>query len=384
MGGFLYGGWNYPLKNFEIISSINSDTKFTIILPVLDTWITNTSLPIYANIDFVLKIFSIEDLEIDFPNQPSSQHGALLNLGLKEVDTKYYGVLDPDNYILLENAFDLMINKMINEDLATLGVSYPEKLPKTYYWDFPTAYFQIFNNDWIKPSELNFMPDESSYIIDPSHPGGAGVASTRFLMPRTKFGKNLKKRLVRLYMKLSPRSTFINLINIITFRIGSIGKPLFRDTGWINRSNFSNLRNYVIPFAVNWPSVPQFAMSQKSYREVNADAIGSNINLTAHFFLHGIFENRDLGKRNIIYSWLRKFIFKDLGHYQLFPISNLVELPKYVFALLESSNMGNFRNAFIYSYNNEVFSIHLGHSGKSDPVLDQLRLDYFLRGLKSK
>jgi hypothetical protein len=140
-------GWDYAFKNIEYISELNPLTNFEIVFAHAQEFGEIPVLPKFSNIKFYTYSVSKFNLDLEFVDEPSSQHGSLLNFVLNEhvLSTQFYAVLDPDCYLLQHNSFDQLINHMITYDKDIIGISYPHTASKAYYWDFPTAYFQLMD-----------------------------------------------------------------------------------------------------------------------------------------------------------------------------------------------------------------------------------------------
>jgi hypothetical protein len=166
------GGWLYALKNMEFLSSLNPEVHFTIILGHLVEFGDIPELPEFDNIEFEIFETTIENLNLKYPRNPSSQHGAILNYLFEKhhPKTKFFGVIDPDCYVVQFNGIRNLMSYLDESELSMIGASYPSTWDKAYYWDFPTAYFQLMNSEKILVRQ--WRPDAD--LRPPDQPGGLG------------------------------------------------------------------------------------------------------------------------------------------------------------------------------------------------------------------
>jgi hypothetical protein len=371
------GGWDYAVKAVEFIHLLNPNSHFDIVFGHFDEFGDVPTLPKFENIDYFIYTAEKDELELLYPNQPSSQHGALLNFSLKHhnLKTKFYAVLDPDCYIILPNAFELLQEEMVRNELAIIGVSYPVNLPKTYYWDFPTAYFQLMNSELCPINKLNFIPDEKSFVTNTQHPGNASLPLSEMskiiaLMPRF-----LKKLILRIFLGLtrSPKLVLL-LISGFYLNFPYRNMELSRDTGWFNRHYLQNLKREILPHMIMETNL-DFRFNVLEYEKYNPDLEFSNINRFWHFLVHGVFENRAIGKQPIGVRLLKK-LFKAVNiSSQVHPASSITMGIPTLNLIPAPINWGNMLNSFEYRWRERPFCIHLGHSGKSTKYEDMYKLD---------
>jgi hypothetical protein len=382
------GGWDYAIKAVEFMHLLNPNSQFDIVFGHLADFGDVPTLPNFKNVDYFIYTATNDDLELLFPNQPSSQHGALLNFSLKHhnLSTKYYAVLDPDCYVILPNAFELLQEDMEHSQLAIIGVSYPVNLPKTYYWDFPTAYFQLMNSELCPTNELNFIPDEKSFVLNSQHPGAASLPLPKFskfvsLMPRF-----LKKIILKLFSRFARSSKFASLLlSGFYLNYPYRNSELSRDTGWFNRVNLQNLKTKILPHLMKEVEL-HFKFNILEYEKCNSDLELSNVDRRWHFLVHGVFENRSLGKQPFAVKLLKTFLKTINISAQVHPASSIAMGIPVLLSIQAPINWGNMLNSFEYQWQEKPFCIHLGHSGKSTKYEDMYKLNvvknFLLEGME--
>ena len=376
----IVGGWDYALKCVEFIARMNPLTNFEIVFGHAKEFGDIPELPYYKNIKFHTYVVSKLALGLKFPNQPSSQHGALLNFALKKhrLVTEFYAVIDPDCYLLQSNTFELLTNHMRSNGIDVIGISYPATFPKTYYWDFPTAYFQLMHSISCPPNKLNFLPDESSFIKDKLQQGGIGVPTPRVVKVLFKIPIFFREFAIKTYKKLLlGRGTITVFLGYLLRNLLYQGQPLFRDTGWDNRENLKELRTEVIPYLVLAKNL-QTNFNSQNYLDNNNDVKVSGIDPAWHFYSNGVYETRVFGKQFFRYRLLIMLLNKRAIDRSIFPATSLITGASVFQSILSPVDWGGMRAAFEYHWRGKPFCIHLGHSAKSSQHIDMYRLDILL------
>jgi hypothetical protein len=273
---------------------------------------------------------------------------------------------------------------MRDQDLDILGVSYPGTLPKAYYWDFPTAYFQLMNSLSCPPDKLNFLPDEGAFVIDERQPGGAGVPSPGAIKAVFRLPKFLKRIILKFLRLVSKRQDSISIfLSHLPLNRPYRGKDLFRDTGWFNRKSLQHLQVEIIPHLISTRSVRSHFDSNQ-YLVNNDDVLKSGIDPTWHFLTNGVYENRSFGKQRSWYLILIKLLNKGNFDPSTYPATSLVSGTSLFKSIIEPVKWGNMESAFEYHWKNQPFCLHLGHSGKSTKSEDLFKLDVLEKHLISR
>ena len=288
--------------------------------------------------------------------------------------------------MILPNAFELLQEDMEHSQLAIIGVSYPVNLPKTYYWDFPTAYFQLMNSELCPTNELNFIPDEKSFVLNSQHPGAASLPLPKFskfvsLMPRF-----LKKIILKLFSRFARSSKFASLLlSGFYLNYPYRNSELSRDTGWFNRVNLQNLKTKILPHLMKEVEL-HFKFNILEYEKCNSDLELSNVDRRWHFLVHGVFENRSLGKQPFAVKLLKTFLKTINISAQVHPASSIAMGIPVLLSIQAPINWGNMLNSFEYQWQEKPFCIHLGHSGKSTKYEDMYKLNvvknFLLEGME--
>ncbi|PKL50386.1 MAG: hypothetical protein CVV39_01650 [Planctomycetes bacterium HGW-Planctomycetes-1] len=142
----------------------------------------------------------------------SPAHASGLNIAMKNIKTPYALILDPDVYIFKKDWDSFLIDLLNQNDIFTLGVSFPPWQLGMYH-NFPNPVFCFFRT---KPY-LEFSPNWSAYDVN------------KFVL----FWDFIRRNLLRLGI-LIGRKRFENseLVRILWTRFEKIIGPCSRDTGW--------------------------------------------------------------------------------------------------------------------------------------------------------
>ena len=379
------GGWDYALESVKFLSSLNPDCFFNVVFSHLEDFGLVPTLPVYTNVKISVLYFRKSDLGLKYPDQPSSQHGALLNAALKcfPIETKYYGIFDPDCYIALPWAVSKILTHMDLNDLGIVGCSYPSTLPKTYYWDFPTVYFQIMDSRVCPPSALDCLPDETQFTGKTLQPGGHR-ANPEITSPKLTITKYFKRLFFKLLLIVGTRdSRYSFLVSHFLLNYPHRNSGLLRDTGWANRALFKDSKIEVFPHAVK-PLRLSFGFDESAYKQRNLDVALSGINATWHYLTNGIYESRDPGRQKFRFRALRKVIGDSMVAPSEHPATSIKMIDSTLFNLEVPMGWGKMQNAFEYAWREDILCFHLGHGGKNNETNDILRLEAILEGILKK
>jgi hypothetical protein len=382
------GGWKYALKNMEFLSDLNPDVKFTVVLGHLLEWGEVPPLPQFENVSYELFEIDKQELNLKYPQNPSSQHGSILNFLLSShpLATKYFGIIDPDCYLLRLHGIKELIHHLDEKGLSSIGAGYPSTWVKPYYWDFPTAYFQLINSEKIRPFELDFLPDESTYVVLRKDP-------TKTVLPLSWLAKSIlglkHKQWVFGVYGILRRFVHANNSFSIFMRHFQLNYPyrdaqLFRDTGWRNRDMYKDHKIEVLPHAIPRRSFT-YKFNVRSYLESNHDVMSSNVDAGWHFLTNGIYERRNIGDQIFYFRLFNRLLQSKHLSQEVHPASSMVMADEFI---LDSpglkGNWGSMTEGFEYFWKSRPYCLHLGHGGKQDPDEDMVRLDrlknYILEG----
>ena len=366
------GGIAFVEFQIELFSDLNPGVGFRWHLGFLEDQVESNQL--LTDRDNIKNyIFKKSELKLKYVDNPSSQHGALLNLLLERIEkhhSRFIIIIDPDFFILKRNWIHNLLDYMENKSVAILGASYPETDCRLYY-DFPTAYFSVIDLSLISINKLDYLPDENCMKMSDRTPWKSDS------LPNL----NGYSRVVSKNNKLNE---FLFLLQSI-FRWRN-KQTFFRDTGWKVRKVFKNrvkheeflfLDNLAYEFKAEDERSLVNEVDPEFYLEKYADIKNSSMEPVYHFQNHGkkewrqpkaflkknekqyIFYLRPHLKykflRNIerFYSseysikFIRKYTFKDLvNDHSVQEIEELTKLPN--------------AKAF-YFFNNQFVSFHLGH-----------------------
>lgn len=370
------GGWAYALENLEFLSALNPDFHLEVVFGHVKEFGAIPIIPNFPKIKIHVYETSLTELSIKVDLKPAEQHGAILNfiLSAHVLQTNFYLILDPDCYVVKKNALHQLIHHMNQFDLDMVGVSYPTTLPKVYYWDFPTAYFQLIRRLNCEPSALDFLPERTSLVADTGleTSTSAPFAKTFGLIAKfiKRFGIPLKE-----FLNKTQNNRFSLIQFTFYFYINFIYRktPLFRDTGWKNRIRHLELNSEIIPHRINFIEVGA-GLNQLEYLSHNDDVRASGIDPTWHALMHGIYEKRNFGRQNILWALTHKLLGNGELVSVIFPATSAVMGKSFLSAMKITNGLGNFQFSYEYFWNHEPFCIHLGHGGKDGASKDILKL----------
>jgi hypothetical protein len=370
------GGWAYALENLEFLLALNPDCQLEAVFGHVKEFGPIPSIPSYSRIKLHVYETSLKELSDLAFVETAQQHGAILNYILKthHLETPFYAILDPDCYIVKKNALHHLIDHMLQVNLDMIGVSYPTTLPKVYYWDFPTAYFQLMDRKNCEPASLDFLPAHTALAA------GTGVSNAK----SAPFAKTFRHtaKLVKIFripvkkvMQGSKDSRFGIFQSVFYFYTNYIYRntPLFRDTGWKNRKLYNQLNLEIIPHRVK-PLVLNIRLNEAEYLLENQDIRESGINPTWHALMHGIYEKREFGRQSWRWTFLNKLLGNGMLSSKNFPATSIVMASSILHSINFDNGVGNFKHSYEYFWKSEPFCIHLGHGGKEESLTDVSRL----------
>ena len=372
------GGWGYTLANIANLDRRNPTGIKELILGTLDSWGEPPELPKVQNFSVTIHNVSrvcegkIDELE------PSHQHASVLNalLATNPPTSRFYSILDPDCYLLLENALTRITEHMTVKGLAAFGVPYPPT--RFNHQNTPTAFFSVFDKEFLTPKEANFLPPENMRIA--KHPMG----SKRLIKVIRHLRKGSFDAVEYLALILAPASrsftAFFFLFHQLRFGVGTrTNQALGHDTGF---RVLAALEEKKLRFEVAKNCIEDFGwrvgFNTREYLRLNPDVLRSNLDPTWHFLLFGIFQNRDFGKQNFLW----KIIIcaarpKHSYGAEVFDASSLE-------AGIRLVSIRRFRywKKFIfgdqYNWNQRPLAIHLSSYGKNGDGRDFHRLELLL------
>lgn len=371
------GGWAYALENLEFLTALNPDFQLEVVFGHVKEFGAIPIIPNFPKINIHVYETSLTELSSNVGLKPAEQHGAILNFILSShvLQTEFYLVLDPDCYVVKKNALHQLIDHMNQFDLDMVGVSYPTTLPKVYYWDFPTAYFQLMRRLNCEPDTLDFLPERTSLVADTGlvTSNSAPFAKTFGLIAKfiKRFGIPIKE-----FLNKTQNNRFSFIQFIFYFYINFIYRktPLFRDTGWKNRIRYRELNSEIIPHRINFIEV-RAGLNQIEYLSHNDDVRASGIDPTWHALMHGIYEKRDFGRQNKLWAITHKLLGNGELDSAIFPATSAVMGKSFLSAMKITNGLENFLYSYEYFWNYEPFCIHLGHGGKDGASRDILKLE---------
>lgn len=370
------GGWQYSIENLRYLSDLNPETEFEIVFGHLNSFGPVPELPTIDRVTVHVYVLDELDLAIGTNPLPNLQHGAILNQILRghRLTTESYAVLDPDCYILMPNAFNKLLSHMSEKKLQIIGVSYPTTLPKVYYWDFPTAYFQLMMADRIQPRDLDFLPDRASFVEDEVQPGGAGLPTPKILSRLLKLSRISNFPIQRILNSWRNQDkTFFVLAYSVLFNLPYRKLPLFRDTGWSNREMYKGVGFEVLPHRVDSVKLRN-SINVVEYLKSNPDVAKSAVDPRWHAVMHGIPEGRKIGNQPLFWSRLAVLLRPKIPKPEVFPATSIYAGTSIFQSFSIGMDIGKMGSGYEYFWDSKPFCIHLGHGGKDDIDQDIQRL----------
>ncbi len=151
--------------NNRLIKLLNPNYKVVWHLGFLEKHYSDDFKTLSSNeFEFHSYIYTEKEIQVRYPEQPSSQHGKLLNLVYsKLINTESdLVIIDPDFFIIKYNWIDLVKTYLVTNQKSFFGA--PHNLDRIgYYQGFPTVYFLYIDNKFLKSSLFDFMPNENQY-----------------------------------------------------------------------------------------------------------------------------------------------------------------------------------------------------------------------------
>lgn len=371
------GGWAYAIENLEFLTALNPDCQLNVVFGHVKEFGPIPVIPNYPKINLHVYETSLAELSNTVDLEPAEQHGAILNfiLSTHVLQTKFYLILDPDCYVIKKNAFHQLIDYMNQINLDMIGVSYPTTFPKVYYWDFPTAYFQLMNRTNCEPDTLDFLPQQTSLVAGTGLATSISAPFARTFGLIAKFIKRFRFPLKKILIK-AQNSNFLLLQFTFYFYTNFIYRntPLFQDTGWKNREKYFEFNFEIIPHRINPKSVGA-GFDELAYQSGNIDIQESGIDATWHALMHGIYEKREMGKQNRIWKLLRRVLGSGSLIPSNFPATSVVMSKSFLNSMNVTNGLENFQYSYEYFWKHQPFCIHLGHGGKNGATKDILKLE---------
>jgi hypothetical protein len=368
------GGWPYLLKNFDFLISLNPDTEIKFVIGHLSEFGEIPNLPAIKGITFLLYKTNKSDLQIEYKDHPSSQHGALLNYILRshKLDTETYLIIDPDCYVLSMNILSKLSKHILQNKIDFIGAPYPATNSRRYYWDFPTAYFMMIRRDGVDPSSLDFLPDESSFFA--SSYGNKEVVNLD--KPASPFPRSIRFsfNLLSSIFTYWGKDLYVNLLNSLKLSMRTHNIDLFRDTGWKNRKNFMNNSKEIFSFGIH-KDLDIAGFNHVLYESLNPSLKGFSV---WHTFTYGIYEHRNFSGQKLVIQFLNRWLRARSKLDDFHPDSSIIYAKSILDGLGPEENWGNMKNAQIFYWKGEPVCLHLSHRGKTEPFSDLKKLSRLL------
>ena len=372
----IVGGWAYAIENLWFLSELNPDCEIQVVFGHVTEFGPIPNIPKIPRVTVHIHETSLKKLSSRALLLAGEQHGVILNyiLHSHELQTPFYAIVDPDCYIVTKNSFHKLILEMKKFELDIIGVSYPSSLPKSYYWDFPTAYFQMMNSTKCNAKDLDFLPEYTSSELGikngPKDKDPLGI----ILIPIMKLSKLLNFPLKNLLWRMQNSNNFLlQLLYYFSTSYTYRNSDLFKDTGWRNREKLAKVRTVIIPHRVNPFNIAN-SFNEKNYLDKNIDVKNSLINPTWHVMMHGLYENRNMGDQTFCWKFLARILKGTKLDSKTFPATSVTMAGSLLTKISIIGGWGNMRYAYEYFWQGEPFCIHLGHGGKENVQIDISRL----------
>ena len=386
----IQGGIKFVEIQRELFQLQNPTTNIRWNLGILSGQLDSKQL---EAVDKSTRIFSYElnQLNVKYKNQPSSQHGALLNNVIRDINEDHFShllIIDPDFYVFSDNWIHNLIAHMNRENLSIIGASYPEIDARSYF-DFPTAYFSLIDTSKFPLHSLDYLPDENQFELNEELPWKYAFASNIGNYSESKFRSLLFNR------KISILTSFFKWRN---------GNNVLRDTGWIIRKKFKRsirheeflfLDEKDLKMLQNYRHTNQKlrkGVDVEWYRDYYDDVKRSNLDPVYHYHKYGKFEGRipkvKPGSRvlelrphlkNIILVRLEKFYNNEfsIDYRRKYSSNDFLQDYKTRLESFKSVPSG----VAYYFFFKGFFGMHFGHYAKQvDPdVIKRKIFDFYFR-----
>lgn len=379
----IVGGWAYAIENLWFLSELNPDCEIQVVFGHVTEFGPIPNIPKIPRVVVHIYETSLQKLSSRALLLAGEQHGVILNyiLHSHELQTPFYAIVDPDCYIVTKNSFHKLMVEMKKFELDIIGVSYPSSLPKSYYWDFPTAYFQLMNSTKCHTKDLDFLPEYASSETGSKNDSLDKDPIGTILIPIMKLSKLLNFPLKNLLWRMqNSENSVAQLLYYFSSNYPYRNSVLWKDTGWRNRKKLEQVRTVIIPHRVN-PSSIANGFNEKSYLENNIDVKDSLINPTWHVMMHGLYENRNMGDQTYFWRSLARILKGTRLDPKTFPATSVMMADSLLTKIPIFGGWGNMRYAYEYFWQGEPFCIHLGHGGKENVRKDISRLATIRREL---
>jgi hypothetical protein len=370
------GGWAYALANITNLDIMNPKGLDLVIVGHLTNWGDIPKIPKTQNFRIETVLLKESDLGPRYDKSPSNQHGSILNalISKRPPETLFYGVLDPDCYLLMKNSLSEVQQHMLLNDLGAFGVPYSPK--RINYRDFPTVFFSLFRADKISPLELDFTPPG-----DTASDKNRTPLNKRFLLRKILLTGplDLVQGVLLWLAVLSPAIPNWPFVLFVQTRFALSNMKVGRvqlDTGNKIREvfkekalKFETVRSLEQEFRL------RIGLDESEYLLTNPDVAEAQLNPTWHFLMFGLHQRRSYGKQNLwVQALTLAFRPKHSLDFRVFHTPSitsgqkLIELRRYRF-------WRKFIFSDQYNWKNRPFAIHLSTYGKNRDRKDLVRLE---------
>ncbi len=378
------GGIDFVNYQIKLFSTLNPELNIRWNLGILEDHLDNSEL-IMNDASVRNFIFNKSDLNVKYKDNPSSQHGCLLNLLIKQIKvdhSRFLVIIDPDFFVISKNWISNLVNYMEQKSVAIIGASYPETNCRMYF-DFPTALCSIIDTQHLSLDLLDYLPDENQIVASSRNDWGTEFAIN--LIPYRSSALSTNKILY----------TFQELFQSI-FHWRS-KKSLVRDVGWKIRKKFKfrvkheeflfieNVKNEIMNDS--HPELVQ-GVDPTFYLNKYKDIADAGIDPVKHFHDHGKSEWRlpkainDKSEKQHIFHLRPHLKSKMLRYVEYFYSSeySVHHIRTYTFERLEKDMDRNVLKilkelpecAAYYFFWDNLMAFHLGHVykiGDSESIL---------------
>lgn len=162
-------------------------------------------------------------------SKSSQQHGAGLNIGLREIKTRYVLIMDPDFFVIRLNWLDDVLTHMQKNSIDVLGVARPVYTTDHYRY-FPSVLCMVIDSKNIDLTKLDMMPKFRKFSVQK-----LGQVLETFVLGKF-FASQLKSKDAQKIYTKHPQLQKLASMRMI--RRPFIG--VFRDTGWQFYKDYHN------------------------------------------------------------------------------------------------------------------------------------------------
>jgi hypothetical protein len=324
----------------------------------------------------MVNFFKYKSGEFSFANSESgsSKHSYILNKLLESVSHhEYIFFIDPDCFVLEENAITKIVNIMRKKELHFFGAPWgPKKLND--FWDFPAVQFLCLKGEVLKNNTLDFRPvwekEQSRYINE-------NCQKAELLKSDLYVIKAYLKQIIKSILKLSPRIlALLLLVAQIRFYRRNPWEPN-KDTGYLLREqHIQNYKSDILEslYSRHEQSSLPIGFDLNQYLYLNPDLRFSEELAVLSLKLIGRERKRSIGKQCRIYRYIfaRNWSSPQDSVYNFNKIVLFKDLECTLSTYIQDHKSLKYWDYFFWE--KELFCLHIGGKNKKGAGVDSIAI----------